>query len=102
MNIQKKQQTRKLIHSKRVAVDELGDKAVTHIAAGLFFAALVIASAAVIHLTVREYWQEILAALRGEMPVRQSARPWSSRARTSLRPRPVATVRAVQQHRAAV
>jgi hypothetical protein len=75
---------------------------VTHIAAALFFAALFVASAAVIHLTVREYWQEILAALRGQMPVRSGARPWA-RSRVTSRPRPIATVRAVQpQQRAAV
>lgn len=76
----------------------------THIAAGLFFTVLVLASAAVIHFTVREYWQEILSALRGEMPVRHSARAWTARTRVSSRPRPVATVRAVQtqQQRAAV
>ena len=86
------------------SVDKLGDKAVTHIVAGLFFAALIVASAAVIHLTVREYWQEILSALRGEMPVRHPARAWTARARVSSRPRPVATVRVVQpqQQRAAV
>ncbi len=86
------------------SVDKIGDKAVTHIAAGLFFTVLILASAAVIHLTVREYWQEILSALRGEMPVRHSARAWTARARVSSRPRPVATVRVAQpqQQRAAV
>ncbi len=74
----------------------------TQIAAALFFTALLIASAAVIHLTVREYWQEILAALKGEVPVRRSARPWASRTRISSRPRPVAVARAVPQQRAAV
>ena len=69
----------------------------THIAAGLFFAALIVASAAVIHLTVREYWQEILSALRGEMPVRHTTREWTARARVSSRPRPIAAVRVVQQ-----
>lgn len=74
----------------------------THIAAGLFFAALIVASAAVIHLTVREYWQEILSALRGEMPVRHSGRAWAARSKVSVRPRPVATVRVAQpQHQRA-
>jgi hypothetical protein len=38
------------------------------------------------------------------MPVRQSARAWTARARVSSRPRPVATVRVgqPQQQRAAV
>lgn len=74
----------------------------THIAAALFFTALIIASAVVIHLTVREYWQEILAALKGEMPMHRVSRPWAARARVSSRPRPVATVRAAPQQRAAV
>ena len=84
-------------------MDKIGDKAVTQMAAAFFFAALLIASATVIHLTVREYWQDVLAALRGEMPVRSSSRAWSARPRVSSRPRPVVTVRAAQsQQRAAV
>ena len=74
----------------------------TQIAAALVFAAILIASAAVIHLTVREYWQDILAALRGEVPTRSTVRPWAAR-RVTSRPRPVVTVRAAQQQqRAAV
>ncbi len=72
----------------------------TQIAAALVFAALLLGSVAVILLTVREYWQDILAALRGEVPAR-SARPWAAR-RVTSRPRPVVTVRAAQQQRAAV
>ena len=76
----------------------------THIAATLFFALVLMGAVALIRFTVREYWQEILSALRGEMPVRQSARAWTARARVSSRPRPVATVRVgqPQQQRAAV
>ena len=73
----------------------------TQIAAALVFAGLLLAAGAVIFLTVREYWQDILAALRGEVPARSPVRPWAAR-RTSSRPRPIVTVRAVQQQRAAV
>ncbi len=73
----------------------------TQIAAALVFAALLLGSVAVILLTVREYWQDILAALRGEVPARSAARPWAAR-RVTSRPRPVVTVRAAQQQRAAV
>ncbi len=74
----------------------------THIAAALFFGALILASAAIIHLTVREYWHDIVAALKGEVPTRQMSRPWAARARVTSRPRPVTVVRAVKQQRAAV
>jgi hypothetical protein len=82
------------------SVDKIGDKAVTHIAAGLFFALVLIGAAMLIHMMVREYWQEIVAALRGEMPVRSTARPWAGRGRSTPRARPVA-VRVVQAQRAA-
>ncbi len=72
----------------------------THIAAALFFALVLVGAAALIQLTVREYWQDILAALRGEVPMRRTARPWAPRGRPSARPRTV-IVRAVQQQRAA-
>lgn len=72
----------------------------THIAAALFFALVLIGAASIIHMMVREYWQEILAALRGDMPVRSTARPWAARGRSTPRPRVVA-VRAVQAQRAA-
>ena len=79
-------------------MDKLGDKAVTHIAAILFFGLVLTGAAAIIHLTVREYWQDILAALRGEVPMRSSTRPWAAR-RVTSRPRPVVTVRAAQPQR---
>lgn len=73
----------------------------THIAAALFFALVLTGAAALIHLMVRDYWQEIVAALRGEVLVRRSERPWTPRGRPSARPRTV-TVRAMpQQQRAA-
>ncbi len=61
----------------------------THIAAALFFGLVLIGAVALIHLTVREYWQDILAALRGDVPVRRTARPWAGRVRVTTRPRPV-------------
>jgi hypothetical protein len=81
------------------SVDKIGDKAVTHIAAGLFFALVLTGAAALIQMMVREYWQEIVAALRGDMPVRSTARPWA-RGRATPRPRPV-SVRVVQPQRVA-
>jgi hypothetical protein len=44
-----------------------------YLAASLFFTLALLAAAVVIHLTVRAYWPEILAALRGELGLRQSA-----------------------------
>jgi hypothetical protein len=74
---------------------------VTHIAAALFFGLVLLGAVAIIHLTVRDYWQEILAALRGEVPMRRTERRWTARGRTISRPRPV-TVRAMPlQQRAA-
>ena len=73
----------------------------THIAAALFFALVLTGSAAIIHLTVREYWQDILAALRGEVPTRSTVRPWAGRVRVTTRPRPVAVRAMPQQQRAA-
>ena len=70
-------------------MDKIGEKAVTHIAAALFFGLALIGAGAIIHLTVREYWQDILAALRGEVPMRRTARPWAGRVRGTARPRPV-------------
>lgn len=72
----------------------------THIASALFFALVLTGAAAMIHLTVREYWQDILSALRGEVPMRAAARPWTARVRVTARPRPLAA-RAVVVQRAA-
>ncbi len=89
MNIIEKQQAMKPIPIRDVPVDKIGDKAVTHIAAALFFALVLTGAGAIIYLTAREYWQEILAALRGEVAARRTARPWTSRVRATARPRPV-------------
>jgi hypothetical protein len=74
---------------------------VTQIAAALFFALVLTGAAALIQLMVRDYWQEIVAALRGEILVRRSDRPWSPRGRPSVRPRTV-IVRAIRQPQRAV
>lgn len=73
----------------------------TQIAAASFFALVLFAAGAVIHLTVREYWRDILCALRGDVPMRSQARPWMApRVRVTSRPRLVA-VRAMPLRRAA-
>ena len=58
-----------------VAVDRSGDKAVTHLAAGLFFVTLFfgIGFGAVAILMGQS--REIMAALRGEAPTRLATRP---------------------------
>ena len=73
----------------------------THIAAALFFGLALIGAAAIIQLTLREYWQDILGALRGEVPVRHTVRPWGNRVRATGRPRPVVIRVAQLQQRAA-
>jgi hypothetical protein len=74
---------------------------VGQIAAIAFFATVLIGVAAILFLTVKDSLGEIKAALRGEMPVRDTARPWVRSVRVSARPRPV-QARAVPQRRAAV
>ena len=61
----------------RWAVEEKGDGFVTQIAATLFFALVFIGAAAAIQVTARQYWFEILTALRGELglDVRAAAAP---------------------------
>jgi hypothetical protein len=39
----------------------------THLAAALFFTLSLLAAAVAIHVTVRLYWDQIVAALRGEL-----------------------------------
>ena len=57
----------------------------THVAATLFFALALIGAGAAIQITVRQYWNEILLALRGDLgldtggPARQAARYGSPR-----------------------
>ncbi len=72
----------------------------THIAAALFFGLVLIGAVALIHLTVREYWQDILAALKGEVPMRRTSRPWN-RARLNSRPRKIVVRAMPLQQRAA-
>ena len=47
----------------------------THLAAAIFFTLMLLAAAVAIHMTVRMYWNQIVAALRGELgrPVTRSA-----------------------------
>jgi hypothetical protein len=52
-----------------------GINPVTQLAATLFFALAFIGAAAILQLTVRSYWTEILLALRGELGIKQPARP---------------------------
>ena len=73
----------------------------THIAAALFFALVLVGAGVIIHLTVRDYWQDILSALRGEVPMRHRERPWTARGRTISRPRPVSVRAMPLQQRAA-
>ena len=48
-----------------------------YLAAALFFTLSLLAAVVVLHVTVRLYWNDILAALRGELgrDVRSSAQP---------------------------
>ena len=62
----------------------------THLVTALFFVAASIGATVVIHLTIREYRREILAALKGELPPRRALRPWTYRVRVAPRLRPVA------------
>ena len=70
-------------------------------AAIAFFATVLIGVAAILFLTIKNSLGEITAALRGELPTRDAARPWVRSVRASARPRPVQP-RAVPQQRAAV
>ena len=72
----------------------------THIAAALFFAFALVGAGALLQLTVREYWSEIVAALTGEAPSRRYSRLAARRVRVTVYPRPIAA-RAVTQRRAA-
>ncbi|MDB5698581.1 MAG: hypothetical protein JWN69_1385 [Alphaproteobacteria bacterium] len=71
----------------------------THIAAGLFFALVLVGAAAILHLTIREHLSEILAALVGEVPARRS-RPWGRRVKVTVRRDP-ASARVMLPQRAA-
>jgi hypothetical protein len=59
---------------------------VTHLAAALFFAVALLASAVALHLTVRFYWADIVRALRGEpgRPVTPVAPPHFARRRAAF------------------
>ena len=68
----------------------------THLAAIFFFALVMAGAGAILQLTVRDYWRDILAALHGEIPARSAVRSWAPRSRPTARPRPV-LVRAMPQ-----
>ena len=72
-----------------------------HLAIGVFFTLVLAGSGLLFSLTVREYWSEILAALKGEMPRRRTVRPWTKRVRVTVHPRPIAAP-AMVRRRAAV
>ncbi len=75
----------------------------SHLASIMFFALVLTGSVFAISLTLREYWAEIIGALKGDVPVRRHLRPWASpRMRASARPRPAVAARVVVQQRAAV
>ena len=46
----------------------------TYLAASVFFTLILLASLVGLHLTVRTYWAQILAALRGELGVSPAPR----------------------------
>ena len=74
----------------------------TYILSAVFFALVLLAVATLLHLMVRDYWVEIVAALKGELPVRRPHRSWpTSRVRASVRPRPRVTAPALRPQRAA-
>jgi hypothetical protein len=75
---------------------------VGQIVAIAFFAAVLVGIAAILFLTIKDNLNEILAALRGELPARATARPWVRSVRATARPRPAQPQRATAQRRAAV
>ena len=71
------------------------------VAAATFFTLVLTGSLLAIVLTVRAYWNEIRAALAGQVPARAPARPWVKSARVTVRPRPIAARAAQPKHAAA-
>ena len=71
-----------------------------HFINALFFVAVLVGGAAIIALTVREYWNEIMTALAGAPEARGTNRPWTGRVRVVSRPQPQAA-RAARQRAAA-
>ena len=62
----------------------------THIAASLFFSVILVGACAMLHLLVKEHWQQILAALAGNSDgLRPTTRPMT--APQLGRPRPAAS-----------
>ena len=73
----------------------------THLVSSLFFVAALIGAAAAIHFTIRDYWSEMLSALKGELPARRVVRPWTYRVRVEPRLRPAAAPAQTLQRAAA-
>ena len=69
-------------------------------AASLFFTIILAASLFSLGFMLREYWGEIVAALKGEMPRRRTARPWTRQVRVTVQPRPAPAL-AMPRRRAA-
>jgi hypothetical protein len=61
---------------------------VYQIAASLFFTLILAGSLFAIGFMLREYRDEIIAALKGEMPRRRAERPWTRQVRVTVQPRP--------------
>jgi hypothetical protein len=73
-----------------------------HIAAALFFTGLIVGAGTLLSVMIREYREEIVAALLGVMPRRRTARAWTRQVRVTVQPRPaLAPALMPQQRRAA-
>ena len=72
-----------------------------HLATALFFLLALAGAGLLLWTVVRDYWDEILAALKGEMPRRRTVRPWTRQVRVTVRPSPARAV-AMPRRRAAV
>jgi hypothetical protein len=68
---------------------------VYHFAAALFFVAVFLGTASLISVMIREYRDEILAALLGEMPRRRTARAWTRIVRVTVQPHPALAAHAL-------
>ncbi len=72
-----------------------------HIAAALFFAAILLGAATLLSVMLREYRQEITAALLGVMPRRRTPRAWTRQIWVTVQPRPALAPALVRQQRRA-
>jgi hypothetical protein len=74
------------LRTRNVVVDKSGDKVVAHLAIALFFSLLFVGVGIAAQLMAKTHRDEILAALRGEMPLRKPAP--APRFTVTLRSRP--------------